>query len=128
MPRCPYCNKNSSKVHPLDSLGQYIINNYGEEFLWTVWSDKNDITPFEVSISSGKKLWWNCPDNKHESFKRRGSDSISCEFRCPECVKEKEESIYEEKTRKYIENLNYNANFRNFFHPKIHKHNGNYLF
>ena len=33
--RCPFCS--SIKVHPLDSLGQYIIDNYEEEFLWKIW-------------------------------------------------------------------------------------------
>ena len=105
--RCPYCNKNGGKVHPLDSLGQYVIDNYGKEFLWVAWSDKNEITPFEVSIYSRKKVWWNCPDNKHEPFERSCSNSINLEFRCPECVKEKEESVLEEKTKIYLEELGY---------------------
>ena len=105
--RCPYCNKNSGKVHPLDSLGQYIIDNYGEEFLWKVWNNKNDKSPFEYSIGSKKKIWWNCPDNKHKSYKRNCKDSLRYEFRCPRCVEERKESIIEEKTRTYLEELGY---------------------
>ena len=37
--RCPYCS--NKKVHPKDSLGQYIIDNYGKEFLDKIWSSKN---------------------------------------------------------------------------------------
>ena len=103
--RCSYCG--GKKVHPLDSLGQYIIDNYGEEFLWKIWSDKNEISPFEVSVYSQKKVWWNCPDNKHKSFKRSCHNSSKLEFRCPKCVEEKEESIIEEKTRLYLEELGY---------------------
>ena len=103
--RCSFCD--GKKVHPLDSLGQYIIDNYEEEFLWNIWSDKNDISPFEIGIHSNKKVWWNCPDDKHESFKRDCSSSVMYEFRCPKCSEEKEESIIEEKTRLYLEELGY---------------------
>ena len=105
--RCPYCNRNSGKVHPLDSLGQYIVDNYGEKFLWKIWNGKNKISPFEVTIHGRKKYWWNCPDDKHESFKRDCNDSVKYEFRCTECTKEKDESIIEGKTRLFLEELGY---------------------
>ena len=103
--RCTYCV--GKKVHRLDSMGQYIIDKYGEELLWKIWSDKNEISPFEVSIYSHKKVWWNCPDDKHESFERSCAKSVKYEFRCPECSKEREESMIEEKTRLYLEELGY---------------------
>lgn len=105
--RCPLCCKHSGEIHPLDSLGQYVIDNYGEEFLWKIWSDKNEISPFEIGIHSDKKVCWNCPDDKHKSFKRSCNSSTKCEFRCPKCSEEKEESIIEEKTRLYLEKLGY---------------------
>lgn len=105
--RCPYCNKNSGKVHPLDSLKQDIINSYGEEFFNSIWSDKNNIDPTTIAPNSKLKCWWNCPDGKHEPFERSCNNSYTCEFRCPNCVEEKEESILEEKTRLYLEDLGY---------------------
>ena len=99
--------KGSVECKQCNSIGQYVIDNYGEEFLWIIWPSKNKISPFEISIHSGKKVWWNCPDDKHESFERCCNSSIEYEFRCPECVKEKEESIIEEKTRLYLEELGY---------------------
>lgn len=105
--RCPYCNKNSGKVHPLDSLGQYIINNYGEEFLYKIWSDKNTISPFKICPKSNKKVWWNCLNDKHKTFKRTCNSSIEYSFRCPECIKENEESIIEKNTKHYLEELGY---------------------
>ena len=108
--RCPYCKCHSSKIHPLDSLGYYIINNYGEDFLWKVWSNKNEKSPFEIAPNSNKKYWWNCPDNKHESFYRKTQTSKICEFRCPKCVQEREESIIEEKVRLYLKELGYEVN------------------
>ena len=103
--RCPYCN--GKKIHILDSLGQYIIDNYGEEFLWKIWSDKNNTSPFEVAPNSNKKYWWDCPDDKHEGYERSCNESYGANFRCPMCTNERKESIIEEKTRLYLEELGY---------------------
>ena len=104
--RCPYCY--GRKVHPKDSLGQYVIDNYGEEFLWKIWdSDKNDKSPFEFTPYSNKKVWFKCPDRIHESFKRLCAVSTTQEYRCPKCSKDRKESYIEEKTRLYLEELGY---------------------
>ena len=103
--RCPYCS--GIKVHPKDSLGQYIIDNYGEEFLWKVWSDKNKKSPFEYMPYGVKKVWWKCLDKKHEDYYRACGNSATQEFRCAKCVEERTESIIEEKTRLYLESLEY---------------------
>lgn len=76
---CKQCN----------SIGQYVIDNHGEEFLRKIWSEKNKISPFKVSVCTNKKVWWNCPEDKHESFRRNCDNSVACKFRCPKCVEEK---------------------------------------
>ena len=103
--RCSYCS--SKKIHPKDSLGQYIIDRYGQCFLNKIWSDKNKKTPFEYGLYSRKEVWWKCFNNKHSDFKKRISESTTHDFRCPECSKEKNESILQEKVRLYINSLNY---------------------
>ena len=65
------------------------------------------MSPFEVAIHSNKKYWWNCPEGKHEPFKRSCDSSVKYKFRCPECIKERDESFLEEKTRLYLEELGY---------------------
>lgn len=104
---CPYCCKHNGKIHPLDSLGQYIIDNYGEEFLWKVWSDKNEKSPFEYHIQSNIKIWWKCIDGKHEDYLRSCSKNFYKEYICPKCMEERKESLIEEKTRLYLEELGY---------------------
>ena len=47
--RCPYCNKNSGKVHPKDSFG-YL---YPKKVKY--WSENNDKSPFKVSPKSNNK-------------------------------------------------------------------------
>ena len=105
--RCPYCCNRAGKIHPKDSLGQYIIDEYGEEFLWAIWSSKNKKSPFEYAFKSHIGIWWKCPNNKHEDYKRRVIESTIAEFRCPICSKERSESIIEEKTKTYLEELGY---------------------
>ena len=103
--RCPYCCH--QKIHKLDSLGQYIVDNYGEEFLNVIWSKDNDKSPFEIAPTTSKKYWWNCPDGKHKSYYRSCVASYISEFRCPKCVEELKNSVIEEKTKTYLKELGY---------------------
>ena len=99
--------EDSMNCKQCNSIGQYILDKYEKDFLLKIWSDKNKKSPFEYSFNSNEKIWWNCPDNKHESFKRSCDSSAKYEFRCPECVKERSESFLEEKTRLYLKELGY---------------------
>jgi len=105
--RCPYCSHNNGKVHPKDSLGQYIIDNYGQDFLDKIWSDKNKKSAFKYFIYSINEVWWKCFDKSHEDYLRKISISTTCEFRCPLCMENRKESVLQEKVRSYIETLNY---------------------
>ena len=105
--RCPYCSNKGRKVHPKDSFGQYIIDNYGEEFLNKIWSDRNEESPYSYSPGSGRKAWWKCLDGKHDDFLRDVCGSINKDFRCPTCSKNMYSSILEKKTKKYLKELGY---------------------
>lgn len=97
--RCSFCG--NFKVHFLDSLGTL----YPE--VLEVWSTKNKKTPYEYSPFSMELVYWKCPNNKHEDYKREIATSNQCEFRCPECVRERDESFLQEKVRLYLNTLNY---------------------
>ena len=103
--RCSYCG--NRKVHPLDSLKQHIVEKYGEKFFNIIWSDKNSVDPTTLKPNSTIKCWWNCPDGKHKPFKRSCNHSYRLDFRCPECSKERNESMIEEKVRLYLGELGY---------------------
>lgn len=103
--RCTYCS--GKKVHPKDSLGQYIVDNYGEEFLNSVWSDRNVKSAFEYSPNSNKKVWWKCTNEMHRDYKRAIDNSNRYKFRCSNCVRERNESYLQEKVRLYIDKLGY---------------------
>ena len=106
--RCPYCGHNQN-VHPKDSLGQYIVDNYGEDFLEKVWSEKNEMSPFDVAIGSGVHYWWKCPDGIHDDFKREGKGAVRCEFRCECCSRDGKYSMIEEMTYTYLKDLGYDV-------------------
>ena len=55
--RCPYCS--GKKIHPKDSLGQYIIDNFGEEFLYKIWSDKIISLLLNIQLIATKTLCGN---------------------------------------------------------------------
>lgn len=80
--RCPYCA--SRKVHLKDSLGQYIIDNFGEDYLNKIWSDKNEKSPFTYFPQSHCKVWWKCHESNHEDYERTIDLSNRLDFRCPQ--------------------------------------------
>lgn len=97
--RCSYCGNHN--VHKLDSLGSLFPKSI---FLW---SDKNKKSPYEYTPKSNQKVWWKCPEGKHEDYFRTINTSNKCNFRCPECINERNESLLQEKVRTYIEEKYY---------------------
>ena len=100
--RCPYCNKNSGKVHKYDSLG-YLYTEVLE-----IWSDKNDKSPYEYAPQTNLKVWFKCRNDKHEDYLQSINNAVNRNFRCPDCVKESRDSLLQIKVSKYItESYNY---------------------
>lgn len=85
--RCPYCS--SKKVHPKDSMGQFLKDNN----LFDLWSNKNSKNPFEISIYSNKEYWFKCHNNIHNDYKRSCNNAMRSNFKCPECNVSKGEQI-----------------------------------
>lgn len=100
--RCPCCTM--KKVHKYDSLGIA----YPE--LFRIWSNKNEKTPYEFSIHSGKTIWLKCL-NGHEDYQMVVYIGVKFGFKCTQCTKERTESMLQEKVRLYISDiLNYKLN------------------
>ena len=91
---CPYCSSN--KVHPLDSFGYHHFDKVMS------WHPDNEVSPFRVSRSNGKKYKFICYECG-KSFKRRISDlnRDRMEVTCSECSKSQGE-------KRIIETLRYN--------------------
>lgn len=111
---CPYCGNGSvhHKTHPNDSLG------VKHPEIFDIWSDKNQLTPYDYADKTHKKVWLKCKCGKHEDYLRVISDYTSSQItECPKCVKERRQSFLQEKVSNYIVNeLGYNVS---------HEHNCN---
>jgi hypothetical protein len=102
--RCPSCANLS--VHKLDSLGTKIPKSLN------LWSDLNKKSPYDFFPKSDKKAYWKCENNIHEDYLRSIGCEVRYDFRCPECVKERDQSFLQEKVSNYIsENYNYTINY-----------------
>ena len=68
------------------SVGQFIVDHYGKDYLYKIWSDKNDISPFEVATNSkSKRIWLRCLNNKeHDDYDLTAGNIVNA-FGCPYC-------------------------------------------
>lgn len=82
--KCPYCS--GKKILPEDSF-----SGQRKNFI-QLWSDKNTISPFEVSVGSEKIVYWKCENGAHEDYKRSMCHSNTYNYRCPKCGKEKQKT------------------------------------
>ena len=99
--RCPECTKRTVNIN--DSVGKYIEETFGEQYVDKIWSDKNAESSYNVSLQSGEMIWFKCINNKHDDYLRRCADATCRDFSCPSCVSERKESILQEKVRTYLE-------------------------
>jgi hypothetical protein len=100
--RCQYCTNHRGKVHPMDSLG------YLHPEVLKIWADKNKKSPYEYAPMSNEKAWFKCSEGKHSDTYRVICNANQCNFICPECVRERDESFLQEKVRLYLKDLGYN--------------------
>ena len=73
------------KCRKCNSFGQQVVNKFGEDFLNKIWSDKNSISPYDVSYNSYKQYWFNCENGIHKPYQRRVDVTFNHNCRCPEC-------------------------------------------
>lgn len=72
--KCKQCN----------SLAQFIINKYDEDYLNKVWSSYNKVSPWNISVHSNTKYWFNCLDNPNHVYDMK-PDHYANGIGCPYC-------------------------------------------
>ena len=92
--RCPYCS--GKKIHIFDSLG------YRYPQVVNIWSDKNELSPFEFTYGSGKDIYLKCLDGLHEDYKTKPYRAKEHNFRCPACSSEQDISRLQKKVQDFI--------------------------
>lgn len=53
------------------SFAQYMIDEYGEEYLNNIWSDRNEGTPWDYYRGDTNKAWFVCLDNPNHIYQQR---------------------------------------------------------
>ena len=104
-------NETKAKCNACNSFAQCGIDNLGEDFLEKYWDyDKNNelrIDPWKISKCTNKpKFYIKCQKNILHGSYDTNSNNFTQIHRCPECTREKTESILQEKVRLYLESLN----------------------
>jgi len=100
---CCYCTK--QRLGSIEESFGYLYPEYLK-----LWSDKNNISAYEVFSHSNKEYWFKCKDDIHEDYSRSLCASFKYEFKCADCSAERIESNIQQKVRNYLENLGYIIN------------------
>ena len=95
--RCPYCH--SSRVHLYDSLGY----RYPETL--SLWSEKNEKSPYEYTPYSNKEVFFNC--DIHGEYKQTIYSFVRGECECKYCRREMHQSRLQTKVQNYLSELGY---------------------
>ena len=80
---CPYCAK--TKVHPKDSLAQWMIDNLGEHSIELYWGKSNKKSPWEYSPNSSKYIYINCPNHDEYKIVVNGYTKLNNPQKCKKC-------------------------------------------
>ena len=74
-------HKGSIICNQCDSIGQWLLNSYGNDGIKLYWGNNNGINPFEIFCYSKKKVWIKCQECGNEkliAFNNFINRGISC--------------------------------------------------
>lgn len=73
--------------HACNSIGQYIIDKYGNEYLDKIWSNKNNRSYYDIEKSSSSKIWLRClDDSTHDDYDVTANNYSYGHDKCPYCT------------------------------------------
>lgn len=72
-----------------DSVGQFLIDNYGCEAIEKFWSTKNICSAFDISKRSNSKIWIKCQSKDYHPDYEVTSANFLAGRRCPHCAGKK---------------------------------------
>lgn len=75
--------------HECESIGQYLLDTYGDKGIDMYWSDKNDISPFAVRKSAKTKVWFKCQNVDYHEDYLLDTNAFHRGNRCPYCASTK---------------------------------------
>lgn len=78
-------NKKYCICHKCNSIGQYIIDNYGQDYLDSIWSDNNKTSYYDVEKSSKNIIWLKCNNNQGHPDYALSANNFHKSHSCPYC-------------------------------------------
>lgn len=79
----------SQRCNQCLSIGQYLIDTYGNNGIKLYWSDKNNIDPYTVPALSVKKYWFKCSEKDYHEDYQCTCVNFCKGRRCPYCASKK---------------------------------------
>jgi len=67
------------------TLGDYLIETYGENAIDLYWSEKNTLSPYDYAYKSHKKVWIKCQNNKNHKDYDVVCSKFTANRGCPYC-------------------------------------------
>lgn len=55
----------SGRCNKCESIGQFMLDKYGDNAIKSFWSDKNEIEPYDINKNSNKRIWIKCQNKKY---------------------------------------------------------------
>lgn len=73
--------------HACNSIGQYIVDKYGTDYLNMIWSDKNNKSYYDIDKGSANKIWLRCLDDfTHDDYDIAAYNYSNGHDKCPYCT------------------------------------------
>lgn len=69
-----------------NSIGYYLISNYGENAIDKYWSSKNKVSPFSIDSGGDKQIWIKCQQKDYHDDYKINACSFKYGCRCPMCA------------------------------------------
>lgn len=71
------------------TLAEWMITNLGEDSIEKYWSEKNEISPHDITYGSKKNVWFKCQNtNYHDDYDMK-PNSFTNGSRCPFCSRQR---------------------------------------
>ena len=93
------------KIGKVGSLGDRLKSKYKNLDLDIIWSDKNKLSPFQLTPKSHQQIYLICPECKTE-FITSGLQLYerTYDIMCPDCLSKLKDSIYEKAVKNFLNN------------------------
>ena len=90
---CPYCCIPSKKFCDKEYCKLCFDRSFANSPKAKYWSEKNEISPRDISISNDNKFWFICENN--HNFEIKLGNITNCNNWCPFCKNKTERKLYE---------------------------------